>query len=54
VNLGTPPIRLINAQIRYYYKIEPTTLDDETWAMLWRDLKWLRKNEKDKDDTWRV
>lgn len=36
---------MINAQLRYYYKIDPSTLTDNEWAMYWNDLEWLRKNE---------
>jgi len=46
VNAGTPQIRLINAQLRYYYKIDPATLTDNEWAMMWNDLLWLREQER--------
>jgi hypothetical protein len=40
-------VRLINAQLRYYYKIDPDTLTDEQWAKMWQDLSWVRRKEAD-------
>ena len=45
MNEGTSLFRLVNAQIRYYFKIDPSTLTDNEWAMYWNDLQWLRKEE---------
>jgi hypothetical protein len=38
-------VRLINAQIRYYFRIDPSTLSDDEWAQMWQDLSWVRRNE---------
>jgi hypothetical protein len=46
VNAGTPQIRLINAQLRYYYKIDPAALTDNQWAMMFQDLVYLREQER--------
>ncbi len=42
-------LRLIDAQLRYYYKIPQSELDsapDEQWAEWWRDLQLIREQEK--------
>ena len=34
-------IRKANALIRHYYQVDPDTLDDDSWAILWNDLVWV-------------
>ena len=31
--------------LRYYFHIDPDSLDDETWAMRVNELKWVREEE---------
>ncbi len=39
-------IRKVNAQLRYYMHVsDPDSLTDEEWAMMIRDLEWIRKEE---------
>jgi hypothetical protein len=39
-------IRIANAQLSYYMGIpDPDSLDDETWAMRFTELTYLRKKE---------
>lgn len=38
-------IRQIDAQLRYYMHIDPDSLDDETWAMRYNELLWIRQQE---------
>jgi hypothetical protein len=39
-------VRKINAQIRYYMHLDPDSLSDDEWAMVIRDLEWIREMEK--------
>lgn len=38
-------IRKYDALIRYYLRIDPSTLDDEEWARAAKDLEWARDEE---------
>ena len=46
MNAGTSFIRLVNSQLRYYMHVDPATLTDNEWAMMWNDLKWIREQER--------
>ena len=36
-------IRMVNAQLRYYMHVsDPDSLDDAEWAMLVKELEWIR------------
>jgi len=41
-------IRKISALLRYYFKIDPDTLDDDMFAKMWNDLKYCLKIEADR------
>jgi hypothetical protein len=46
--VGAELIRLIDAHLRYYYKVPQSELDgltDEEWAAQWRDLEYIRSEE---------
>lgn len=38
-------IRKVNAQLRYYFHLNPDELTDEEWAMAWKELEWVRSEE---------
>ena len=39
-------IRIINAQLRYYMRIDdPDSLSDKEWAERWQELIWIREQE---------
>lgn len=39
-------MRIANAQLRYYMHIsDPDSLSDEEWAMVYNELKYIRKKE---------
>ena len=43
-------IRMVNAQLRYYMHVsDPDSLDDAEWAMLVKELEWIRKEEAKKN-----
>nr|DAE28544.1 MAG TPA: hypothetical protein [virus sp. ctOZh10]DAX94446.1 MAG TPA: hypothetical protein [Caudoviricetes sp.]DAX96964.1 MAG TPA: hypothetical protein [Caudoviricetes sp.] len=35
----------MDAQLRYFFKINPDLLTDEEWAMRVEELKWIRAKE---------
>lgn len=39
-------IRQQDAQLRYYFGIDPDTLTDEERAIEWNNLLWVRSEEK--------
>lgn len=46
-------LRLIDAQLRYYHNTsqrELNALSDEEWAEQWRDLMYIREQEKKQPD----
>jgi hypothetical protein len=41
---------MANAQLRYYMHVsDPDSLSDEEWAMLVKELEWIRKEEAKKN-----
>lgn len=39
-------LRIVNAQLRYYMHItDPDSLSDEEWAMRFRELEYIRREE---------
>jgi len=38
-------MRIIDAQLRYYFHIDPDQLDDATWAARAKELEFVRKEE---------
>lgn len=39
-------LRKVNAQLRYYMHVaDPDSLSDTEWAMLVKELEWVRKEE---------
>ena len=45
-------IRISNAQLRYYFKIQdPDGLDDEEWAKLVQELHFIRSLENPESNT---
>lgn len=39
------PIRILDAQLRYFFHIDPDLLNDEQWAMRVQELNWIREQE---------
>lgn len=35
----------INAILRYHYRIDPDTLDEDAWIKLYAEYRWVRKKE---------
>lgn len=43
---ATDFVRMINAQLSYYMHIpDPDSLSDEQWAMRFKELKWIGRQE---------
>lgn len=38
-------IRKVDAQLRYYFHIDPDTLSDDEWIERYEELVWIRKEE---------
>ena len=38
-------MRIMNAQLRYYFHIDPEALTDEEWADRYCELKYIREEE---------
>jgi hypothetical protein len=38
-------MRKIDAQMRYYFHIDPDSLDDREWTRRVKELDWVRKEE---------
>ena len=41
-------MRIIDAQLRYHFHIDPDTLDDITWAARVKELEYVRKKEAER------
>lgn len=39
---------MLDAQLRYFFHIDPDELDDITWAMRVKELEYIRKKEADR------
>lgn len=35
----------MDAQLRYYFHINPDSLEDGQWARMVKDLEWIRREE---------
>ena len=38
-------IRKVNAQLRYYYRVEPGNLSITEWAFRVKEMEWIRTEE---------
>lgn len=38
-------MRMLDAQLRYHFRLDPDQLDDATWAARVRELEYIRKEE---------
>jgi hypothetical protein len=40
-------VRQVDALIRYHLHVDPGSLTDEQWAMLYNDLIWVKRKERE-------
>lgn len=38
-------MRQLDAQLRYYFHLDPDTLDEYTWVQRVKELEWVRSKE---------